>query len=581
MPTYSTLTVERNVAVPMRDGVSLYADVYRPAGTGPFPTLLQRTPYDKSVTNMFQLILRALERGYAVVLNDVRGRFASEGDFMAFVNERNDGYDVLEWLTNQSWCDGNVGMFSQSYVGLTQWQAALSGHPALKAIVPVVTADDYHDGWVYQGGAFELSFNLSWTWSNLAVNTILRRKQDDPNAAEEYEQLVRMIDGMEEEFRKIPLKHSELISKYAPYYDQWVDHPAYDDLWASLDVSKGHERLTIPAMNVGGWHDIFLKGTIGNFTGMRANAATADARAAQRLLLGPWNHSGMRTGNPIGSVDFGVHSTGGDLDVDGMHLRWYDHWLRGMDNGVESDKPVKVFVMGAKRWREADAWPLPNTDWQNWFFHSEGSANSLNGNGSLSRDSANSEPPDSYVYNPLNPVPTRGGGLCCNAVFSQGGSYDQRDVEARSDVLVYTSAPLEREQEVTGPLKVVLYASSSATDTDFTAKLVDVHPCGMARNLNDGILRARYRNSMSEPEMLTPGEVTRFEVDLVATSNAFQPGHRIRVEISSSNFPRFDRNPNTGEQPGRSDKVVSALQTVHHSAEYPSHIVLPVIPAGE
>jgi putative CocE/NonD family hydrolase len=236
--------------------------------------------------------------------------------------------------------------------------------------------------------------------------------------------------------------------------------------------------------------------------------------------------------------------------------------------------------MGANRWRTAQDWPLPGTDWQEWYLHSGGSANSLNGNGELNRETPGSEPPDSYVYNPLNPTPTMGGGLCCNAVFSLGGAFDQHEVEQREDVLVYTSAPLEHELEVVGPLKVILYASSSATDTDFTAKLVDVHPCGMARNLNDGIIRARYRNSMSEPELLTPGEVTEFEIDLVATGNAFQPGHRIRVEIASSNFPRFDRNPNTGEQPGRSDKVVSALQTVHHSNEYPSRIILPVIPTA-
>jgi putative CocE/NonD family hydrolase len=579
MPNYSTITVERNVAVPMRDGVNLSADIFRPAGDGPFPTLMQRTPYDKSTMNLGQLMLRAVDRGYAVVVQDVRGRFASDGEFDAFVNERNDGYDMLEWLSNQSWCDGNVGMYSQSYVGLTQWQAAMSGHPALKAIVPTVTADNYHDGWVYQGGAFELSFNLSWVWSNLAANTILRRKNDDPTAAYDYEQLVQMIDGMTEELNKLPLKHSELISRYAPYYNDWVDHPSYDDFWAALDVSLGHDRLTVPAMNVGGWHDIFLKGTIGNFTGRRANAPTDEVRARQRLVIGPWNHSGMRTGNPIGSVDFGVHSTGADVDIDGLHLRWYDRWLRGIENGVDDDPPIRLFVMGARRWRTAQEWPLPETDWQEWYFHSAGSANSLHGNGGLSLQAPTVEPTDSFVYNPLNPVPTMGGGLCCNAVFSQGGSYDQRSVEAREDVLVYTSPPLEQELEVTGPLKVILHASSSATDTDFTAKLVDVHPCGMARNLNDGILRARYRNSMSEPELLTPGEITEFEIDLVATSNAFLPGHRIRVEISSSNFPRFDRNPNTGEQPGRSDRVVSALQTIHHSAQHPSRIILPVIPA--
>jgi len=577
MPDRLTLAVDRNVPVSMRDGTALYADIYRPSGRGPYPTLLQRTPYDKGGPIAIPLILRAASSGYAVVVQDVRGRFASEGEFYAFVNERQDGYDTLEWLVAQPWCDGNVGMFGQSYVGLTQWQAAISGHPALKAIIPTVTAADYHAGWTYQGGAFELSFNLSWTMTNLATNTVSRRRKSDPSAEETFQRLLDGVDDLTAGFRRLPLVGHPILSEFAPYYDDWVNHPTYDDFWAHLDVSTRHDTLQVAALNIGGWYDIFLKGTIDNFSGMRANAPT-DMRDRQHLLLAAWNHSGISRGNPIGTHDFGMRATGGIIDSDGIQLRWFDRWLRGIENGVDHDPPVRLFVMGSNQWRHEHEWPLARTDWQEWFLHSGGRANSLNGDGVLSRESPASEPPDTYVYNPRNPVPTMGGGLCCNAVFSQGGAYDQRAVEAREDVLVYTTPPLDQPVEATGPVRLILHASSSALDTDWTAKLVDVSPCGYARNLTDGILRARYRHSMREGTPISPGEVIAYEVDLWATSNTFLAGHRIRLEVSSSNFPRFDRNPNTGEMPGRSAEMVSAVQTVCHSSEYLSRLVLPVIP---
>ena len=582
MTNVLTTTVERNLGVPMRDGILLSADVYRPAGGGAHPVLLQRSPYDKSaIATMVGLILRATAAGYAVVCQDVRGRYESGGEFDPFVNERDDGYDTLAWLTEQPWCDGQVGMFNQSYLGLTQWQAAMSGHPALKAITPTVTASDYHDGWVYQGGAFELSFNYSWTISTLILDGLSRRERGgDERVAGRRQAVYDGIDAMADGFGRLPLDSNEDIAAYAPYYAEWLAHPTYDAFWEGLDVSRAHDRLAVPALHIGGWYDIFLKGTLGNFTGMRANAATAAARSAQRLVLGPWNHGGMRGGNPIGEVDFGVRSTGDAIDVDGLHLRWFDQWLRGVDGGFDREPPVRIFVMGRNQWRSEAEWPLARTDWQPWFFHSGGAANSLRGDGTLSRETPGGEPPDSYLYNPRNPTPTRGGGLCCHHVFSYGGPFDQREVEAREDTLVYTSAPLERPIEVTGPLKVVLHATSSAPDTDFTAKLVDVGPCGSARNLADGILRVRYRHSMREPQLLEPGEVAELEIDLVATSNVFLPGHRIRVEIASSNFPRFDRNPNTGALPGSGVDMVSALQTVLHSGDHLSHILLPVIPAA-
>jgi len=577
MPNRLALSVDRDVSVSMRDGTVLYADVYRPSGSGPYPTLLQRTPYDKGNQISIGLILRAASSGYAVVLQDVRGRFASEGTFYAFVNERQDGYDTLEWLVAQPWCNGNVGMFGQSYVGLTQWQAAMSGHPALRAIVPTVTAADYHAGWTYQGGAFELSFNLSWTMTNLATNTVARRKKSDPAAEETFQRLLDGIDDLTEGFRSLPLAGHPILAEYAPYYDDWLNHPSYDDYWAALDVSAKHNALNVAALNIGGWYDIFQKGTIDNFTGMRANGPAA-VRDRQHLLLAAWNHSGISRGNPIGAHDFGMRATGAVIDSDGIQLRWFDRWLRGIENGVDDEPPVRLFVMGSNQWRHEHEWPLARTDWQEWFLHSGGKANSLTGDGALGRELPASEPPDAYVYNPRNPVPTVGGGLCCNAVFSQGGAYDQCAVETREDVLVYTTPPLEQPVEVTGPVRLILHASSSASDTDWTAKLVDVSPCGYARNLTDGILRARYRESMREGILLPPGEVIAYDVDLWATSNAFLAGHRIRLEVSSSNFPRFDRNPNTGEVPGRWTDMVSALQMVFHSSEYPSRLVLPVIP---
>lgn len=568
-----TLTVDRHVSVPMRDDVKLSADVYRPAGPGPFPTVLVRTPYDKSSHGPSPLLIRVASAGYAVVIQDTRGRYASEGTFVAFLHEREDGFDTIDWLVEQPWCDGNVGMYGGSYVGVTQWQAAMSGHPALKAIIPNVTAANLHHGWVYQGGAFELGFNLSWTIAGLAPDRALKALGGDMSA-QEFQDILDVIDGQTAAFESLPLRGHSYFQNHAPYYDEWLDHPDYDEYWEKLDVAPAHSAINVASLNLGGWYDIFLQGTLANFSGMRS--ASSDP-SRHHLLVGPWHHEGLRGGNPIGATNFGIRSTGGMIDEGGMHVRWYDRWLRGEDNGFDHEPPGRLYVMGANRWRTADEWPLPGTDFQSWYFHSGGRANTLAGDGVLSRDEPGEEPPDSFVYNPRNPVPSVGGPLCCNNVFTLGGAFDQRVVEQREDVLIYTSPPLDQDLEVTGPLKVVLHAASTAPDTDFTAKLVDVHPCGLARNLNDGIIRARYRKSMRDPELIAPNEVIEYEIDLVGTSNTFLAGHRIRVEISSSNFPRFDRNPNTGESPALTTNLANAMQSVHHSSWAPSRIVLPVV----
>jgi uncharacterized protein len=583
MPTRYSASFERNVPVPMRDGTILFADVYRPAEPGRYPVILQRTPYNKAGTigSPAPFALRAVGEGYAVVIQDVRGRWESEGSFYAFPFERQDGHDTCAWLQDQPWSNGRIGMFGASYVGLTQWQAALGSAPGLEALIPSVTAADYHEGWTYQGGAFELNFNLSWTMTWLATNTADRLSNEDPAYATKLETLKDRIDTMDREFDRMPLSGDPLLKELAPYYDDWLAHPSHDEFWDKLKIDDNYHHLDQAVLNVGGWYDIFLGGTIHNYLGMRHHAKTTKARKASHLLLGPWEHMTSVTISPVGDADFGVRASYDAIDIDGIHLRWYDRWLRDIDNGLDSDPPVTIFVMGANTWRQEREWPLERTRYEDYYFTSNGRANTLHGDGALVREAPNEENnrPDHFIYDPLDPVPTLGGGLCCSTHWARAGSFDQRPVEARPDVLCYTSPPLEKPVEVTGPVKVILYACSSAVDTDFTAKLVDVAPCGCARNLTDGIVRARYRASTRHEHLLTPGVAEEYEIDLLATSNLFMPGHRIRVEISSSNFPRFDRNPNTGGVIAQTtkDESLVAHQTVLHNIEYPSRIILPVV----
>ncbi len=578
------ITIEYDVPVAMRDGTILNADVYRSASGEPAPTVLMRTPYDKSATGGVAGSLdslRAVRSGYSVVIQDTRGRWSSGGKFLAFVDEAADGYDTVEWCAQQPWSTGKIGMFGGSYVGLTQWQAALSRPPHLVALSPRVTASNYHDGWTYQGGAFELGFSLSWTLG-LATNTLWRKRSEIPDFDRVWEQYIRAIDSMKCRLEDLPLAEFAplLLENIAPYYFEWLAHPSYDDYWRKLDVSTRYDQLATPALNVGGWHDIFLGGTIANYVGMRAKAATEEARQGQRLIIGPWAHGPFST--PVGEIDFGWHSTAGSIDLDGIQLRFFDRYLKDASadrvDQEAPDPPVRIFVMGEDVWRSEAEWPLARAQYVPYYLHSGGRANSLCGDGTLSPEPPSTEPTDHYIYNPHDPVPTRGGGLCCYNAVLPIGPYDQRRVEDRSDVLVYTTPVLERDVEVTGPILVTLYAASTAVDTDFTAKLVDVEPDGFARNLTDGIIRARYRESQEQPTLIEPERVYEYTIDLWATSNLFVAGHRIRLEISSSNFPRFDRNPNTGLPFGRSTELKPALQSIFHDAQHPSRVVLPIIP---
>ena len=581
MPRPYSVTFDSNVPVLMRDGVTTYADVFRPQVDGSVPALLERTPYDRTGpmnrTGTLDAI-RAASHGYAVVIQDVRGRFASEGEFYTFFNEINDGYDSVEWVASQPWCNGKVGMFGVSYVGATQWLAAKSGAPSLAGIAPGVTASDYHEGWAWQGGAFELGFNLSWAVGSLAsanwANLSHRLHLHDEDA----DRLIAAKDDLTQWFQYLPMSEMpELKNELAPYYYDWLAHPEYDDYWKKVSIEESHDQIGIPAFNFGGWYDIFLGGTIRNYERMKELGATELARNGQRLTIGPWIHGGSPP-SISGEYNFGTRAAGAAIDLMGGILDFYDYVLLGEDNGFTDGKPVRIFVMGENAWRYEDDWPLERAEVTNFYLRSGGKANSLNGDGVLSLDQPGDEPQDVYVYNPISPVPTVGGGLCCDPAFMANGAYDQRWVEARADVLVYSTPPLPEDVEVTGPVTVTLYASSNVPDTDFTAKLVDVEPSGYARNLTDGIIRARYRTPRQPASLIQPGTVYEYTIDLWATANLFKKGHQIRVEISSSNFPRFDRNMNTGEPIGSDIHFVPALQTIHHTSQYPSHIELPIVP---
>ncbi len=580
MPESDSIKIETNVAVAMRDGVTLYADVYRPEGPGPFPVILHRTPYDKTTPLTMVMLdpIKAAKRGYAMVVQDTRGRYTSEGKFTCFKDDIEDGYDTVEWVAAQPWCTGKVGMCGTSYVGATQWLSAITKPPHLAAIAPNVTASNYHDGWTYQGGAFELGFNVSWTMLQLTLANFQHISSNNNLPSDSRDNLIKAIDYMQDSFRAAPAKDFPYLKDgLADYFYDWVAHPDYDDYWKELCIEDHHSNVTAPALNIGGWYDIFLGGTLRNYMGMVKNGGSEEARKGQKLVIGPWQH-GARGTPLVGDHYFGLAADAGSLDMDGLHFKWYDHWLKGENNGYLDEPPVRIFVMGDNVWRDEQEWPLARAQATNYYLHSKGKANSLSGNGSLSVEAPAEEAPDVFLYNPEDPVPTRGGALCCNPYFAANGAYEQSEIEAREDVLVYSTPPLQHDVEVTGPISVTLFAATSAPDTDFTAKLVDVCEDGCARNLTDGIIRARYRESMSSPTLLEPGKVYEYTIDLWATSNVFQAGHQIRVEISSSNFPRFDRNTNTGNTIASDSEFKPAMQTVLHSSQHPSHITLPIVP---
>ncbi len=561
------VTVERNVTARMRDGVVLNADVYRPADEGTFPVLLQRTPYNKQARIDFDL--RAAAEGFIVVVQDVRGRYSSEGEWYPFKYESNDGYDTVEWAAGLPQSNGKVGMFGGSYVGATQMLAALTHPPHLAGICPVVTASNYHNGWTYQGGAFEQWFNESWT-SGLAQDTLDRLVRTSTNA---------MVGASTLPLEDYPLfnfdfpNRSDLKKQIASYFLDWLSHPDFDDYWRQWLIEGHYNDIQVPALTVAAWYDIFQGGSLRNYQGLRAQAGNPDARQKQHLLVAIGGHAG--SGRKIGDVDFGPAAA--DYDEDTVTLHWYQYLFQGAENEYASTKPVRIFVMGINQWRDEDAWPLARAHTLRYYLHAGGKVAGHPDAGMLSTEIPGNESSESYAYDPLHPVPTTGGPLCCDSEHLAPGPKDQRAVEDRPDVLSFSTPPLAHDTEVTGPVTVELFAKSSAVDTDFTAKLVDVWPNGFAQNLTEGIVRARYRDSQAKPEPLVPGQVYKFGIDLWSTSNVFQKGHRIRVEISSSNFPRFDRNLNSGKDMKTDTTPVPATNTIYHDRAHPSALLLPIV----
>lgn len=554
-----------HVRVPMRDGVHLDANVFYPAGGTRYPAILLRTPYGKGA-DFNPGYSSFIERGYAVVLEDVRGRYGSEGVFDALRQEGPDGYDTLNWIAAQPWSDGKVGMIGGSYLGIAQWRVALLNNPHLKAIFPVVSgSDDYIDRFYSTGGAMKLGHRLLWLSENLTPAGLAKPKFGS------Y-------------IGHLPLRTSDIAAttRTLPLYQAVIEHPTYDSFWKDLSVRDKIDRVRVPVFAVGGWYDNYVESDLDAFAALHKPGKPDDRH---RIMIGPWPHN---MSSAFAGVQFGNDSS---APIRAYQLAWFDHWLKGAPEEsrhssftwhsvrAEVDEaPVHLFVMGANRWRDEQEWPLARTRYTPVYLSSKGHANTGKGDGSLVFAVSKKDKPDQYIYDPRDPVPTMGGAVCCDPKIFPWGPMDQRPVEKRKDVLVYTSDALKQDLEVTGPVKVMLYASTSAPDTDFTAKLIDVFPNGEARNLTDGLLRIRYRGGLEKSELAQPGEVYPLIIDAGVTSNVFLHGHRIRVEISSSNFPRFDRNPNTGR--GLADETVlkKAQQTIYHTRQYPSHVLLPVIP---
>ena len=570
-------TVRRDVPVPMRDGVLLSADVYHPAGQGPHPVLVMRVPYGKEAaqTIVFAHPYWYASHGYIVVVQDTRGRFKSEGEFSPWVDEAADGYDTVEWAAELPGASGAVGMYGFSYAGGLQLQAAALAPPHLRAIAPAFSSLDVYGDWIYPGGALSWAFLASWGAGDLVTESA--RRLGDPDLEERLHALARELP---DSYWHLPVcEHPALPRAAAPYVHDWLAHPWRDEFWSQRTGEQTLSTVSVPGLHIGGWSDVFIAGTLASFSTL-ANAGAAE----QRLVIGPWMHMPWIPWSPPeqgDDQDFG--------DVNSLQLDWFDRWLKtGSERPASTEQTAgavgpredaaRVFTMGSNRWTSMRAWP-PACELTSWHLHSDGRANSRFGDGALAPQAPAGEPFDVFVYDPRNPVPSVGGRSCCNPEIAPIGFSDQRSVEERNDVLVYSSAALEEPLEIGGDVTLLLWAATSALDTDFTGKLVDVQPDGAAINVVEGIVRARHRRVQEPESLLEPDSVHRFALELGPIRWCFRAGHRIRLEVASSSFPRYSRNANARAHPNtaRFGDLQSATQRIYHDRDRPSALILPVL----
>ncbi len=544
--------IEFNKRIKMRDGVELSADIYRPDIEGKFPVILSRTPYNKNGARALEFGRYFASRGYVYVEVDVRGRGDSDGVFIPYINDGLDGYDTIEWCAIQEWSNGKVGTIGGSYLGRIQWLTAILQPPHLVTMIVMVTPSD---PFVEFPTGLPIPMDISWFHSTSG-------------------RVMQNMDAVDwtKIYYHLPLyTMDEAAGRFIPRWKEMIEHSKLDDWWEPLSYQNKFEKVKVPIFHISGWYDDEQIGTPLNYIGMTTKGATEDVRKNQKLLMGPWPHAILRAQSKLGEIEFGPSSI---IDFKNYFLRWFDYWLKNINNSVMDEKPVKLFLMGYNIWLEENEYPLKRTKWTKFYLHSKGKANSLYGDGKLSQEEPKNEPYDFYTYDPNNPVP-----FITEPSYAQiGGPDDYRPVERRDDVLVYSTEPLKEDIIICGPIKMILYASSSAPDTDFTAKLLDVWENGFAQRLSDGIIRARFREGMDKPSLITPNKIYSYEIDLWNTCQAFKKNHQIRVEISSSAFPKYDRNPNTGEELGKTTRLEIANQKIYHNHKYPSHIILPIIP---
>lgn len=538
--------------IPMRDGVEISADIYYPRGEGKFPAIIIRTPYGKTDNNNVKIGRYFSGNDYVTVICDVRGRGDSDGEFTPYFNEGKDGYDVIEWAARQEWCDGHVGTMGGSYLARIQWTTALEKPPHLKAMISTVVPSD---PFVESPTGVPDPIHISWSFlvSGRALQNV------EPVNWEEIYSHLPLVTMDEETGRKIK------------GWKEAFNHTTFDDYWKQISYQSRFNEIDLPVMHISGWYDDEQIGTPMNYHGMRKSAGTPEARERQKLVMGPWPH-GVNKSTSLGEIDFGPDAL---VDLLGVEKRWFDRWLKFDDNGMDGENRVSIFVMGENRWREEKDWPLPDTEFTPFYFSSGGKANSRFGDGVLSTDRPGSDSAsDRYIYDPEHPYP-----FITEQTSAQiGGTDNYSAVEIRDDVLIYTSVKLDERLEATGPVKARLFVSTDVQDTDFNVKLLDVWPSGYAQRLCDGVIRGRYREGMTKEIPMVPGQVYELEVDMWNTSQVFLPGHRIRVEVASSAFPKYSRNQNVWEKLGMTANVRKASQTLYHDSKHASCVILPVIP---